>query len=150
MKLNEFLKKLIIKIISIYSAFFVIGAILTPIYSYFGLYNLSAKMAFVFVGSCHQNPLRSFTLFGYPFALCSRCFGVYLACTIASLFLLKNKFNINKLITVLIILFIVIDLSLNIVFSINTGNLVRFFAGFALGVIGVKIIQYLMLKGENI
>ncbi|HEV2883859.1 MAG TPA: DUF2085 domain-containing protein [Pyrinomonadaceae bacterium] len=34
---------------------------------------------------CHQNPDRSFFLAGHPFAVCSRCCGIYLGFTAASL-----------------------------------------------------------------
>jgi len=27
---------------------------------------------------CHQNPARSFFIFGYPLAVCSRCLGIYI------------------------------------------------------------------------
>jgi len=40
------------------------GISASPIYTFFGYI-------------CHQIPERSFHLFGYQFAVCSRCFGVY-------------------------------------------------------------------------
>ena len=40
------------------------GISASPLYNFFGYV-------------CHQIPERSFHLFGYQFAVCSRCFGVY-------------------------------------------------------------------------
>jgi len=31
----------------------------------------------IFSPICHQNPSRSFFLFGYPLGVCARCFGIY-------------------------------------------------------------------------
>lgn len=150
MLLKIFLKKIILIILIIYNLFFVIGAILSPVLSHLGLYNLAAKITFLFVGSCHQNPLRSFYLFGYPFALCARCFGVYLSCTTSSIFLLMNKFHLNKFLFLFLIAFTIFDITLNTIFSIDTGNILRFFAGISIGLIITTITQYLLEKGENI
>jgi uncharacterized membrane protein len=38
---------------------------------------LSASVYSFYSYLCHQNPARSFHLLGEPFAVCSRCFGVY-------------------------------------------------------------------------
>lgn len=147
---RNFIIKIILFFLFIYSLFFMTGAILSPILSHFELYNLSAKITFLFVGSCHQNPLRSFYLFGYPFALCARCFGVYLSCTISSIFLLMNKFHLNKFLFLFLISFAIFDITLNTIFSIDTGNILRFLAGISIGLIITTIIQYLLEKGENI
>ncbi len=37
---------------------------------------LSALLYAVFAPLCHQDPGRSFHLFGYPLAVCGRCFGI--------------------------------------------------------------------------
>lgn len=34
---------------------------------------------------CHQNPMRSFTFDGYPWAVCQRCSGIYLGALILAL-----------------------------------------------------------------
>ena len=34
---------------------------------------------------CHQNPMRSFTFDGYPWAVCQRCAGIYIGALILSL-----------------------------------------------------------------
>ena len=39
--------------------------------------NISAPIYNFFSFVCHQQPERSFSLSGHPFAVCSRCFGIY-------------------------------------------------------------------------
>ncbi len=46
-------------------------------------WGLTIVQAFSFV--CHQIPERSFFIAGYPFAVCSRCTGIYAGFTIATL-----------------------------------------------------------------
>jgi len=45
----------------------------------------AALLYLFFSPVCHQNPLRSFTLEGYQWAVCQRCSGIYLGVLILSL-----------------------------------------------------------------
>jgi uncharacterized membrane protein len=38
---------------------------------------LPACIRFAYSNACHQIPERSFFLFGEPFAVCARCYGIY-------------------------------------------------------------------------
>ena len=49
-------------------------------------YATSSTIYFIFSRVCHQAPERSFTILGLPFAVCHRCFGIYLGLAVGSLF----------------------------------------------------------------
>jgi uncharacterized membrane protein len=65
------------------------------VWSRFGLWPdfLPACIRFGFSNACHQIPERSFFLFGEPFAVCARCYGVYAgyAAGTAGWFLIRKK-----------------------------------------------------------
>ena len=123
---------------SLYSAYFFIGSTLAPILAHYQYYDLSAKLTSLFIYSCHQQPDRSFWLMGYPVALCCRCYGVYLATMIASIFAIFNKLKINKYLIIILVLISAIDLYINYGMGIrthNTGNIVRFIVGIIMGLL---------------
>lgn len=123
---------------SLYSAYFFIGSTLAPILAHYQHYDLSAKLTSLFIYSCHQQPDRSFWLLGYPVALCCRCYGVYLATMIASIFAIFNKLKINKYLIIILVLISAIDLYINYGMGIrthNTGNIVRFIVGIIMGLL---------------
>ena len=122
----------------LYSAYFFIGSTLAPILAHYQHYDLSAKLTSLFIYSCHQQPDRSFWLMGYPVALCCRCYGVYLATMIASIFAIFNKLKINKYLIIILVLISAIDLYINYGMGIrthNTGNIVRFIVGIIMGLL---------------
>jgi len=48
----------------------------------------------IFSPLCHQNPERCFHLWGYPLAVCSRCFGIYTGVILGLIFFpLTNRFS---------------------------------------------------------
>ena len=51
--------------------------ILAPAADAFGIKSVSGPIYSFFSVLCHQIPDRSFHFFHHPFAVCSRCFGVY-------------------------------------------------------------------------
>ena len=123
---------------SLYSAYFFIGSTLAPILAHYQHYDLSAKLTSLFIYSCHQQPDRSFWLLEYPVALCCRCYGVYLATMIASIFAIFNKLKINKYLIIILVLISAIDLYINYGMGIrthNTGNIVRFIVGIIMGLL---------------
>ena len=103
---------------SLYSAYFFIGSTLAPILAHYQHYDLSAKLTSLFIYSCHQQPDRSFWLMGYPVALCCRCYGVYLATMIASIFAIFNKLKLNRIAIIILILISAIDIYINYFYSI--------------------------------
>ncbi|HUF04963.1 MAG TPA: DUF2085 domain-containing protein [Aridibacter sp.] len=52
----------------------IVGA---PTVHAFGGHSVSESLYGFFSYACHQDPARSFHIFGGKFAVCSRCFGVY-------------------------------------------------------------------------
>lgn len=60
-------------------------AVSAPIFAQQALYSPSSAIYFLFSAVCHQMPERSFMFEGYPFAVCHRCFGIYLGLAIGSL-----------------------------------------------------------------
>jgi uncharacterized membrane protein len=63
---------------------FCLVAIGAPIAASKGYFIPSALLYSVFSGLCHQIPERSFVIAGFPFAVCHRCFGVYLGLALGS------------------------------------------------------------------
>jgi len=51
--------------------------LLPPVLAANGQNNISSPIYHFFSFICHQIPDRTFHIAGYPFAVCSRCFGVY-------------------------------------------------------------------------
>ncbi|MEJ2110699.1 MAG: DUF2085 domain-containing protein [Acidobacteriota bacterium] len=60
-------------------------AVSAPIFAQQAFYAPSSAIYFLFSSVCHQIPERSFALDGFPFAVCHRCFGIYLGLAIGSL-----------------------------------------------------------------
>lgn len=93
-----------------------------------------------FAPICHQNPLRSFALLGFPLAVCSRCFGIY-AGFLAGMVLypFRRGFDSVRLpgwrAFLLVSLPLSLDAGANILGLWNTSNLPRFLLGFAWGTI---------------
>ncbi len=51
----------------------------------------SALLYILFAPVCHQNPDRSFSILGFPWAFCHRCCGIYLGMALTSLFLTAGR-----------------------------------------------------------
>ncbi len=145
------LKRIFLMVFGLYCLYLALCAILSPIMAHIHQYDLSAKLTALFMFNCHQRPERTFWIFGYPMALCARCFGTYLGCAVSCFLELFNKLNINKNVIIALIIFSFGDVLINfIIKGFNSGNFVRFFAGICLGIVIVKIISYLFnLKGKN-
>jgi uncharacterized membrane protein len=61
-----------------------------PILAAHFCYASTAACYLFFAPICHQIPSRSFSLYGYPFAVCHRCSGIYLGLFIGSFFLYQQ------------------------------------------------------------
>ncbi len=142
------LRKIFITLLIFYSAFFWICALITPFLSAVGEYNLSAKISYILSNACHQNPERSFWLWGYPVSLCARCIGVYIGTTFCCILVLFNKLNISIKVFFIIILFCLTDLILNL-FNINTGNITRFCIGLIMGLLITITVNSIYKKLEK-
>ncbi len=139
----KYIKNILIILWALYSAFFWLSALAVPFLSYFGGYDLSAKLSYILSNACHQNPERSFWLLGYPVSLCARCLGVYIGVTFTCFFALTDKININfKLFTILAFICIT-DISLNL-FHINTGNITRLCIGLIIGFLITITVNFIL------
>lgn len=54
------------------------AAVLAPYFSTNGYALLTVAIFWFFSPVCHQDPARSFWIFGAPVAVCARCLGIYL------------------------------------------------------------------------
>lgn len=129
------IEKSIFLIFCIYSLFFFIGSTLAPLFAHFQQYDTSAKLTYLYMHSCHQQPDRSFWILKYPVALCCRCYGFYLGVALSTIFTLFNKikFNYKQIIPYFII--VLIDITFNCILKINTGNITRFIVGTIMGLL---------------
>jgi len=59
-------------------AVLVSAAVLAPYLAAAGYSALALAIVFFFSPVCHQDPVRSFWVFGGPVAVCARCLGIYL------------------------------------------------------------------------
>ncbi len=128
-------RKIILIILGMYSAFFVIGSVLAPVLAYLKMYEYSANLTYLFSHSCHQQPLKSFCFFGYPVALCCRCFGVYVGTSIFAFLNVFKDVKFNKLFIILMIMLTVVDMSINYIFKYSTGLYPRFISGISSGIL---------------
>jgi len=84
---------------------------------------------------CHQYPTRSFWIMNRPFALCSRCFGGYLGLSLASLLItFNNKFFYRIIIGIIFLLPGIIDGLVQLKYSYESTNLIRFITGMIGGI----------------
>lgn len=149
--MKNLIKKTVIIFFLLYSLFFVIGSTLAPIFAHFKLYEYSSFLTSLYVHACHQQPDRSFWFFGYPMALCCRCFGFYCGVAVSSIIVLFGKIKLNLKTFILLLFLIIIDIAVNFIVQINTGNITRFVIGIIMGFLFITVVSYLFdYKKENI
>ena len=88
---------------------------------------------------CHQQPERSFYLFGSPVAVCARCLGIYLGATVGLLLQTSRRIALRLLIVIA-----ALNLFDGVAESVGLhGNLMtlRFVLGVALGAAGALLIS---------
>jgi uncharacterized membrane protein len=93
-----------------------------------------------FASTCHQIPSRSFALWGFPMAVCARCFGIYTGFAAGVLlYPFRRGFSAPALPSLKMFAFvsmpIVIDTAGNFLKLWDTGSLFRFLTGFIWGMI---------------
>ena len=136
------IKKFLLVLFCFYSAFFFAGSLLAPVLAHYHFYDLSAVLTSTFMFSCHQQPDRSFWVLGYPVALCARCLGFYLGVMLTSGFMVFKQIKINRLSYLILSILILIDISLNFLFHVNTSNLIRFFVGITMGFLFISCLIF--------
>lgn len=137
-------KKTILILLCLYSLLFLLGGIAAPVLAALKFYDLSGTLTYLFSGSCHQMPDRSFWIMGYPMALCSRCTGIYTGTVLAALQKVLYKKDLNNKVLLSLICFVFADIALNFFFAFNTGLIVRFIAGVLIGIILVEIVSKIL------
>ncbi len=143
------LKDFILIIFCAYSLFFVVGSILAPVMAHFQQYELSGNLTGMYMFSCHQQPTRSFWLFGYPIALCSRCLGFYTGVVIFSLLTVFRKIKITLKSFIALFALVFVDILSNCVLNFNTGCYIRFIVGNIMGLLFVSAVYYLFGKKKE-
>ena len=73
------------------------AAIATPYFLAHGVLPIGVALERGFAIVCHQQPERSFLLFGGTVAVCSRCLGIYLGAALGSLFRTSRAFALRLL-----------------------------------------------------
>ncbi len=154
--MRNFIRKLVLVFFCLYSLFFFVGSTLAPVMAHFKNYELSAILTSTYMFSCHQQPDRSFWLFGYPIALCCRCYGFYLGVIVSSIVALFNKLKINLKAFIILFAICLIDIVINygLGMRLNTGNITRFVIGIIMGILFITGLDYILkwkrrIKNEN-
>ena len=129
------MRRVILIIFCLYSLFFVVCSIASPVFAKLGLY-----------GTCHQQPHLSFWLLGYPMPLCCRCLGVYAGSSISAALFASNKIKIGLAAFSTLLLIALADLCFNYLLDINTGKFLRFVSGLIIGLLIAATLDYLLKK----
>lgn len=91
-------KILLIYFLTLVGVIFWLGLIILVPYLKSQSINLNVFVNAIFSPICHQTPSRSFFLFGYPLAVCGRCFGIYVGFFIGVLlYPFVNGFSVESL-----------------------------------------------------
>lgn len=136
-------KKVFFILLAVYSLFFILGGFSAPILAYFKIYDLSGAISYLFSGSCHQMPDRSFWIMGYPMAICSRCAGIYTGAFFTCISKVVCTQNIKNSVFITLFLLAFTDVVLNFALACNTGLYIRFAAGVIIGILFVEVISRL-------
>lgn len=119
---------------------FNVGYFSAPFLQYTGHQHSASLIYQIFSPLCHQMETRSFSLFGFPLAVCARCTGIYIGFLAGVLYLLAT---LNKPLRTtpwrgyLFLLFMpaLLDFVLNVFGVFSSPGFWRALTGFLLGVI---------------
>ncbi len=110
----------------------------------------SSALYFIFSRVCHQEPARSFSIFGLPFAVCHRCFGIYLGFVAGSL--LRNpfgSFSIRRIWIFAAAVPLLIDVALPFLGFVNNTPISRFLTGHLFGIMLATVFLQGILELEH-
>ncbi len=102
-------------------------------------HTLSADLLYTtFSLTCHQLPERSFSLFGFKFAVCARCTGIYFGALLTTLFYpfileIDNKKTPNKYLLLLSLIPIGLDGGIQLITNYESNNILRLLTGLFFG-----------------
>jgi uncharacterized membrane protein len=114
-----------------------VAAVAPPLFTALGFPLASLATRQFFALACHQDPARSFWLFGAPLAVCTRCFGIYAGAALASFTLAPRRVRAFFLAALLAN---AIDVLAESATHANVEAL-RFTLGFALGASAIALIR---------
>lgn len=89
--------------------------------------------------SCHQIYERSFTYKGYQFPICARCTGIFIGQIIGFIFILFG-FGINLLWSILLIIPMAIDGTIQLIKIKQSNNIRRAITGFIAGIAYINLL----------
>jgi len=132
-------RKIVYILLILYAGVFLTSGIGAPVTAHFNQFELANKFYGLMSLSCHQNPLRSFWIFGYPMALCSRCSGIYLGSILTLLLLIFKDFRLKSLFIILLLLMVITEIVLEKVTILEGNNFIRFISGNICGFIFIVL-----------
>ncbi len=113
---------------------FVAGALEAPLLSYLDPPWISKLVYGVYGFFCHQQPSRSFFLFGSQVAICSRCLAFYSSILLVGLIVSLRNFRPLSAVSAFALAFpAVADVTLQAVHLTESTNLIRTTTGLLLG-----------------
>lgn len=92
---------------------------------------------------CHQMPERSFFAFGYQFPVCARCTGIIVG-YILSIFCIFLRININMITSVILIIPMAIDGTIQFFTNYLSNNTKRFITGILAGYGFIQFIKHII------
>ncbi len=112
--------------------------LLAPYLESVGSHDLAGLLYFFFKPTCHQMAERSFIIFGYPMAVCARCFGIYAGFLAAALlypFILPvdNRKIPSKWLLLLAVAPMGLDGGIQLLTSYESNNILRLITGAVCG-----------------
>jgi uncharacterized membrane protein len=112
--------------------------LLAPYLESIGSRELAGLLYFFFKPTCHQLAERSFIVFGYPMAVCARCFGIYAGFLAATLIYplispVDNKKTPSKWLLLLAVVPMGLDGGIQLLTSYESNNLLRLVTGMICG-----------------
>jgi uncharacterized membrane protein len=134
-------------IVNFHLLVFVIGALEAPLLVHLDQQWI-ARLFYCFYGFfCHQDPSRSFLLFGNQIAICSRCLAFYSSILVFGLWLSRRNLKpLSLRLAGLLAMPAVLDVLLQAVHLIESTNLIRTTSGFLLG---MAVSLYLLPRAKR-
>lgn len=128
--------------------FIIIAGVLAPILASVKEFVIADKFYHLLAHSCHQQPLRSFWIAGYPMAFCARCFGIYIGALVALITPKKELINLRIMIALSILVIGMFELLLEIFAGLQGSNIIRLLSGLFIGwaIFEITILSLCMLR----
>ncbi len=150
LRYNLLTKNIFVYSLTLIGSLILLGLIfLAPYLKY--LSNPAADMIYIlFSPLCHQIPSRSFIIYGFPLAVCSRCLGIYMGFFLGTLVYplingLRNQEVPSRTHLIFFSLPIIIDTAANFLRFWDTSGWIRLI----LGILWGSILPFYFIVGIN-